>query len=88
VIKCKYLPRNLNLQIILKIAPTVDPTIGYFYRQLPEPVMTGIYECNSRYVCSWYLDITLKQDAPLRPSLLSWEDSHWISFQLYEFSVE
>ena len=30
----------------------VDPTVGYYYRRLPEPVMTGIYECNSKYVLS------------------------------------
>jgi len=26
----------------------IDPTVGYQYRRLPERVITGIYECNSR----------------------------------------
>lgn len=30
----------------------VDPTVGYYYRRLPEPVMTGIYECNSKCKCA------------------------------------
>ncbi|CAH1979497.1 unnamed protein product [Acanthoscelides obtectus] len=35
------------------IGKDVDPnSIGYIYRRLPEQVITGIYECNSRCKCS------------------------------------
>ena len=27
-----------------------DVHVGYHYRRLAEPVLTGIYECNSRYL--------------------------------------
>ncbi|KAG8238415.1 hypothetical protein J437_LFUL002872, partial [Ladona fulva] len=30
----------------------VDPSVGYMYKRLPEPVTTGIYECNSRCKCN------------------------------------
>ncbi|CAG5104386.1 Similar to egg: Histone-lysine N-methyltransferase eggless (Drosophila melanogaster) [Cotesia congregata] len=29
-----------------------NPAVGYVYKRLPEPVTTGIYECNSRCKCS------------------------------------
>lgn len=29
-----------------------DPTVGYQFKRLPEPVTTGIYECNQRCKCS------------------------------------
>lgn len=35
----------------------VDPmSVGYIYRRLPEQVVTGIYECNSRYLNVLYYD--------------------------------
>lgn len=35
------------------IGKDVDPnSVGYIYRRLPDQVITGIYECNSRCKCN------------------------------------
>lgn len=40
---------KLTLEGVKYIGKDVDPnSVGYIYRRLPEQVITGIYECNSR----------------------------------------
>lgn len=40
---------KLTLEGLPYLQTTTSPEyIGYMYRRLPEPVITGIYECNSR----------------------------------------
>lgn len=40
---------KLTLEGAKYLGKDVDPnSIGYYYRRLPEQVITGIYECNSR----------------------------------------
>ncbi|VEN47660.1 unnamed protein product [Callosobruchus maculatus] len=44
---------KMTLEGAKYIGKDVDPnSIGYIYRRLPEQVITGIYECNSRCKCS------------------------------------
>ncbi|KDR11107.1 Histone-lysine N-methyltransferase eggless, partial [Zootermopsis nevadensis] len=56
----------------------VDPTVGYFYRRLPEPVMTGIYECNSRCKCSrTCLNRVAQQPLQLKLQVFKTENRGW-----------
>ncbi|XP_056637289.1 histone-lysine N-methyltransferase eggless [Diorhabda sublineata] len=44
---------KLTLEGAKYIGKDIDPnSVGYIYRRLPEQVITGIYECNSRCSCS------------------------------------
>ncbi|KAG5879504.1 hypothetical protein JTB14_004729 [Gonioctena quinquepunctata] len=44
---------KLSLEGAKYIGKDVDPnSVGYIYRRLPEQVITGIYECNSRCKCN------------------------------------
>ncbi|KAF5290122.1 hypothetical protein FQA39_LY14903 [Lamprigera yunnana] len=44
---------QLTLQGLRYINKNLSPdNVGYCYRRLPEPVATGIYECNSRCKCA------------------------------------
>ncbi|KAK5638380.1 hypothetical protein RI129_012675 [Pyrocoelia pectoralis] len=44
---------QLTLQGLRYINKNLSPdNVGYLYRRLPEPVATGIYECNSRCKCA------------------------------------
>ncbi|CAG9830658.1 unnamed protein product [Diabrotica balteata] len=44
---------KLTLEGAKYIGRDISPTsVGYIYRRLPEQVITGIYECNSRCKCS------------------------------------
>nr|CAH7718794.1 unnamed protein product [Callosobruchus chinensis] len=44
---------KMTLEGAKHIAKDIDPnSVGYIYRRLPEQVITGIYECNSRCKCS------------------------------------
>lgn len=40
---------QLTLQCLKYMDKDTDPdTVGYQYRRLPEPIFTGIYECNKK----------------------------------------
>ncbi|CAG9861595.1 unnamed protein product [Phyllotreta striolata] len=44
---------KLTLEGAKYIGKDIDPnSVGYIYRRLPEQVITGIYECNSRCKCT------------------------------------
>ncbi|KAJ8953721.1 hypothetical protein NQ314_007331 [Rhamnusium bicolor] len=44
---------KMTLEGVKYVGKDVDPnSVGYIYRRLPEQVITGIYECNSRCKCN------------------------------------
>ncbi|KAI4455327.1 histone-lysine n-methyltransferase eggless [Holotrichia oblita] len=44
---------QLTLQCLKYMDKDTDPdTVGYQYRRLPEPIFTGIYECNKKCKCA------------------------------------
>nr|CAD7392358.1 unnamed protein product [Timema cristinae] len=56
----------------------VDTTIGYNYKRLPEPVITGIYECNSRCKCSTTcMNRVAQQPLQLRLQVFKTENRGW-----------
>nr|CAD7591759.1 unnamed protein product [Timema genevievae] len=56
----------------------VDTTVGYNYKRLPEPVITGIYECNSRCKCSTTcMNRVAQQPLQLRLQVFKTENRGW-----------
>lgn len=56
----------------------VDTSVGYWYKRLREPVMTGIYECNARCKCaSTCLNRVAQHPLQLRLQVFKTENRGW-----------